>query len=256
MSIKIKDTTNKYILDIDETTRDLVVSQFSPQTFSVSEGDWIYTQTDQWNYQTTDPLSKTPYMPLQDSSAEFGPNKTTLPLAGGYDTTFGIPMESNIVYFIPFRETPGFILDNINMGIWTAGTGTAKVAVYTSKRVTQGGYTQLGPGTPYEIGTINVGTSGQKTIININLTLPESENGIYWFAVMPENTGGFITVWNSNRVVFTEWMSGVQLGATLYRNLSYKTITPTPTYDLPTNIQPIDIVGVTGDVMSITYGVR
>ncbi len=43
MSIKLRDlSTNKFIMDYDETNKSIVVSEFQPFTFSMTEGEWLY----------------------------------------------------------------------------------------------------------------------------------------------------------------------------------------------------------------------
>lgn len=52
MSLKLRDTNNKFIMDFDETNKSIVVYEYEATTFNLSEGEYNYGLTASYNIHT------------------------------------------------------------------------------------------------------------------------------------------------------------------------------------------------------------
>lgn len=48
MSLKLRDSNNKFIMDFNETSKNIVVYEYEPTTFNQSEGEYNYGLTASW----------------------------------------------------------------------------------------------------------------------------------------------------------------------------------------------------------------
>lgn len=62
MSVLLKTIHDKYVLDIDEVSKDLVVYEYNPATFSKSEGEYQYSYVETYRYSGTPGLTAGPIM--------------------------------------------------------------------------------------------------------------------------------------------------------------------------------------------------
>jgi hypothetical protein len=60
MSVLLKSIHDKYVLDIDEVNKDLVVYEYNPATFSKSEGEYQYSYVETYRFSGTPGLTAGP----------------------------------------------------------------------------------------------------------------------------------------------------------------------------------------------------
>ncbi len=81
MSVLLKTIHDKYVLDIDEVSKDLVVYEYNPATFSKSEGEYIYSYVETYRYSGTPGLTAGPIMgSWYDTTTQTTTADTTTPM--------------------------------------------------------------------------------------------------------------------------------------------------------------------------------
>ena len=93
---------------------------------------------------------------------------------------------ADVMYLMAFTFNEGEVLNNVDIPVFTAGTGLCRVGIYNAVEVSG----QIVPGNLIQdLGTVDVTTTGTKTISGIGLSLPATVDSFYFFAIIPE--GGF-----------------------------------------------------------------
>lgn len=106
MSIKLRDRNNKYIMDFDETSKSITVSEFEPTTFNMIDGEYNYGLINTYGYSFNSLNGQPIYGSWYDTTNQYSPvSGTATPMYCNSGSGNGISKVSNKEFKVQYKGT-------------------------------------------------------------------------------------------------------------------------------------------------------
>lgn len=160
----------------------------------------------------------------------------------GYSTQAGYTFSANEVVFVPFLAKEGSTISDFNIDVSTPqAASTFNVGIYKAYVDPTNGYLYPEYHATAASG-ISSATAGGKSVTGLSITLPTTEDNVYFWAFQPDTAGVRFTSWSN-------WVSLPYISAGVYRINGI-------IYNAPTSTLPTGQIVTTGGTTDAMFNIK